>query len=314
MVLAERERAVLRPTKEGRRAFRAVAPDGTATKALRVLVRPLSLMAVGDVNLEVAPFPSYTWASVGPTLKSADISVFNLECAVSRGGAPVEKQYRFRGSPDALRGAARAAGLDVAVLANNHTGDYGKAALLDTVRNVRSAGMVPVGAGHDESSAYRPQIVERLGLKVAFVAFSEILPFEFRAGPASPGTAWAFPQRVRDGVRRARRQADVVVAVFHWGLERHTEPSPGQRALAGLALDAGAHAVIGHHPHVLQPIRRPDPRRVIAYSLGNFVFGAGSPGTQNTGILRVRLARRRVVGVKLLRARIQARRPVLLRG
>src|SRR3712207_8270790 len=80
-----------------------------------------------------------TWASVGRTLRGADISVFNLECAVSRGGARVEKQFNFRGSPEALRGAARAAGLDVAVLANNHTGDRKSTRLNSSHANISYA-------------------------------------------------------------------------------------------------------------------------------------------------------------------------------
>jgi poly-gamma-glutamate capsule biosynthesis protein CapA/YwtB (metallophosphatase superfamily) len=204
----------------------------------------------------------------------------------------------------------RAAGMDVVNLANNHSGDFGRVALMDTLRTLRANGIVGVGAGHRASSAYRPQIVERLGLRVAFVGFSAILPFEFRAGPATPGSAWAFPESVRASVRAARRQADVVIATFHWGVERQTYETAAQRSLAAIALEAGATAVIGAHPHVLEPIRRP-PHRLIAYSLGNFVFSAASPGTQNTGILEVRFARGRVLGSHLVRAHIVASRPVL---
>jgi poly-gamma-glutamate capsule biosynthesis protein CapA/YwtB (metallophosphatase superfamily) len=145
------------------------------------------------------------------------------------------------------------------------------------------------------------------------VGFSSILPFEFRAGAASPGSAWAFPDSVRASVRAARREADVVIATFHWGIERQLTETAQQRELAAIALDAGATAVIGAHPHVLEPIRHP-PHRLIAYSLGNFVFSAASPGTQRTGILEVRLGRGRVLGSRLVRAHIVASRPVLGAG
>ena len=72
----------------------------------------------------------------------------------------------------------------------------------------------------------------------------------------------------------------MVVATFHWGVERATAEDARQRAFAQVALDAGADAVIGAHPHVLQPIRRAGARRLVAYSLGNFVFGASSPATR----------------------------------
>ncbi len=151
-----------------------------------------------------------------------------------------------------------------------------------------------------------------MGLRVAFVGFSEILPFEFRALGASPGTAWAFPDRIRDSVRRARQQADVVIATFHWGAELATVENARQRSLAASALGSGATAVIGAHPHVLQPVRRP-PRKLIAYSLGNFVFSAVSPGTTRTGILQVQLAHGRVLGASMLPATIRQSRPVLAR-
>jgi poly-gamma-glutamate capsule biosynthesis protein CapA/YwtB (metallophosphatase superfamily) len=206
----------------------------------------------------------------------------------------------------------RFAGLDVLNLANNHVGDFGGLALLDTVRSVRRAGAVPVGAGATLAAARRPAVVSRLGLRVAFVGFSDIGPGSFAAGPRRAGTAFASVPAIAAGVRAARRRAQVVVATFHWGVERSTTENARQRAFARTALNAGATAVIGAHPHVLQPIRRPGARRLIAYSLGNFVWAAGSPVTSRTAILRLRLSGRGVEGAGLLRARIVATRPRLL--
>ena len=177
---------------------------------------------------------------------------------MSARGAPVPKQFNFRGRPAALRVMGGYAGFDVLNLANNLAGDYGSTALLDTVRYVRRFGMTPVGAGGNLASAARPRVVERLGLRVAFVGFSDILPASFFAGPNSPGTQAATFPNIRSSVRAARRGADVVIATFHWGVEAG---APGERTrrarLASAALDAGATAVIGAHPHVLQPIRPP---------------------------------------------------------
>ncbi len=140
-----------------------------------------------------------------------------------------------------------------------------------------------------------PQVVTRLGLRVAFVGFSDI----------GPAVVLRRPRRAR--ARRARRsrrsppacarpaaRADVVVATFHWGVERATSENARQRAFAQAALNAGASAVIGAHPHVLQPVRRLAGRRLIAYSLGNFVWSAGSAATARTGILRLGLSTRGV--------------------
>jgi poly-gamma-glutamate synthesis protein (capsule biosynthesis protein) len=318
IVRAGAPRVLHAPTRPQRLSLRARGADGRLTAPRRVRVRPLVLAAVGDVNLGNGPGsmiarfgPEYPWTSVGPLMSKADITFANLECAVSLRGSPQAKQFVFRGQPSSVPPMSRRAGIDVVSLANNHAGDYGDAALLDTLRSVRAAGITPVGAGASEASAYRPQVIRRLGLRVAFVGFSTVLPFDFRALGDNPGTAWGHAGRVSSVVREARKRADVVVAAFHWGIERATHESAQQRALAQVALRAGATAVIGSHPHVLQPIRRPARRRLVAYSLGNFVFSAASPNTERTGILRVSLTRRGVVGSRFTRATIRASRPVL---
>jgi poly-gamma-glutamate capsule biosynthesis protein CapA/YwtB (metallophosphatase superfamily) len=310
----------VRPAKTRRRyLLRARAVDGRVSRRVRVRSRHVTLASVGDINLGNGPGAyiarrgvRYPWTRVAPMLRRADAAFGNLECAVSTRGAPVPKQYNFRGRPAALRAMARYAGFDVLTLANNHVGDYGTAAMLDTVRLTRRHGMTAVGAGGSLASAARPRVIERLGLRIAFVGFSDILPASFFAAPGRPGTQQATPENIRASVRRARRRAHVVIATFHWGVERATVEDARQRAFAAEALRAGATAVIGAHPHVLQPIRPSGRRRLVAYSLGNFVFGAGSPGTAGTGILELKLSTRGVEGHRFRRAVIDATRPRLL--
>jgi poly-gamma-glutamate synthesis protein (capsule biosynthesis protein) len=307
-----------RPARLRRRyLLRAAAPDGRVSRTLRVRSRHVTLLAVGDVNLGNGPLRvmaqwgfRYPWTGVAPVLRRGDIAFGNLECAVSRRGRPVPKQFNFRGPPGALRVMARYAGFDVLNLANNHVGDFGIAALLDTVRYVRRYGMKAVGAGGNIAAASYPRIVRRLGLRVGFVGFSDILPASFFVGHRRPGTQAASARAIARGVRRARRRADVVIATFHWGTERAGRENGRQRAFARVALRAGAAAVIGAHPHVLQPIRRRD-RRIVAYSLGNFVFSAASRAVTRTGILKLRLSTRGVEASRLLRARIVNTRPRL---
>lgn len=300
--------------------LRAVA-GGLASPALTVRSRPVTLAAFGDANLgdgvgavmdrRGALWP---WAGVAPTLRRADIAFGNLECSISDRGSPVAKQFSFRGSPGRLARIVPFAGLDVLNLANNHVGDYGTTALLDTLRAVRRAGALPVGAGATLAAARRPQVVSRLGLRVAFVGFSDIGPASFAATPSRPGTSFASPAAIAAAVRAARRAGDVVIATFHWGVERRSRESARQRLLARTALAAGATAVIGAHPHVLQPLRRAGiaRRRLVAYSLGNFVWAAGSAAASATGILRMQLSGRGVEGAILLPARIAGTRPRLL--
>jgi hypothetical protein len=296
---------------------RGRVPGAGTTKPVAVTVRPLRFAAVGDINLGDQPGeaiaangPSYPWQGAGKVLRHADLTFGNLECAVSTRGEPFPKEYNFRATPAALAGLRRNSGIDVLNLANNHVGDYGPTATLDTIRGVERLGMKAVGAGADLDRALAPQVVERLGLKVAFVGFSEIAPIEFAAAPGHPGTAWARPDQIASAVHAARRKADIVVATFHWGIEKQTLESAGQRALADVAVRAGAQVVIGAHPHTLQPVRR-QGAALVAYSLGNFVFGAQSPETTTTGILELDLTAEGVAKGKWRAARIQGSRPQL---
>jgi hypothetical protein len=146
-----RFRHTLRP---GRRiAIRATTEAGTISNRVTVRVRPVLLAAVGDVNLGNGPGAvmalrglRYPWTGTAKALRAADLTFGNLECAVSTRGAPVPKEFNFRGRPAALRVMARFAGFDVLNLANNHVGDFGPAAMLDTVRGVERLGMKAVGA------------------------------------------------------------------------------------------------------------------------------------------------------------------------
>jgi poly-gamma-glutamate capsule biosynthesis protein CapA/YwtB (metallophosphatase superfamily) len=311
-------RFTYRPRRERAAYQLRVVSRGSSSRAVIVRSRDVVLRAFGDANFGdgVANVMAqrgviWPWRSVAPLLRTADISFGNLECSISRRGSRVPKAFNFRGSPSALRTVVHFAGLDVLNLANNHVGDYGTAALLDTVRSVRAAGAVPIGAGANIAQARRPQVIRRLGLRIAFVGFVDIGPTSFAAGSHKPGSVFASPSVIRADVRAARRQADVVIASFHWGIERHTQPTARQRDFARIALSAGATAVIAAHPHVLQPVVRPSAHRLIAYSLGNFVWSAGSALTSRTGILEVRLSARGVESARLRHAHIIGTRPRL---
>lgn len=303
------------PDETGRYPVELVAiRDSIARVVLgSVRVRPLRIAAVGDVNLgdrvatAMATYGTrYPWRSVAPVLRRADVAIANLECAVSTRGSPVPgKEYTFRGSPAALRAMARYAGIDVVSVANNHSLDYGRGAFADTLSLARRFGMTPIGGGKNLDVARRARVFVLGGLRVALLGYSDVRPPGFDAGPTWSGTAPAFSSYVVPDVRKARsRGADVVVVYFHWGIERSFVPSSQQRALAGMALDGGATVVLGAHPHVLQPRETPRPRHLVAWSLGNFVFGANSPGTASTGILEMRLGRRGISGYRFRRARI----------
>jgi poly-gamma-glutamate capsule biosynthesis protein CapA/YwtB (metallophosphatase superfamily) len=257
-------------------------------------------MAVGDVMLArqlgqhlAAGEVAYPFALVADALRSADLTLGNLECTISDGGAPLPKSYRFRAPPPAAESLALA-GFDLMTLANNHSLDYGPAALADTLGLLDSAGIAHVGAGANAVAAHAPAVFERNGLRLAFLGYADV-PVE-RSGwdarsviatEASPGIAWADLDQIAADVAAARSQADVVVVLMHGGYEYYDRPNAIQVAIAHAAIEAGAALVIGAHTHTLQGVEWYHGG-LIAYSLGNFAFEMDR--SHDSAILRVTLS------------------------
>ena len=280
-------------------------------------VRPVSVDAVGDVTFGESVGPAiashggaYPWAIVGSTLRGADITVGNLETAVSTRGVAAVKEFTFRGPPEALVPMRDVAGFDVLTLANNHTVDFGRDALVDTLKAVHAAGIRSIGAGANDLQARRPAIVEAGGLRVAFLGYSDVNPSGFNATSTSPGTAKADVAAITADVHAALRRADVAVCFFHWGVELHADPDARQRQFASACLNAGAQVVLGAHPHVLGGVATPAPHALVAWTLGNFVFPSGSV-TGRTAILHLALGADGVRGYRLIPVRIDGFRPRL---
>ncbi|MEW6511532.1 MAG: CapA family protein [Bacteroidota bacterium] len=231
--------------------------------------------------------PAYAFEGF-TALSDADVAMVNFEHPVTRQGKKVPKPYNFRMSPEYLP-ALTAAGIDIVSLANNHIFDYGKEGLFDTISYLDSIGILHVGAGRDREEAYRPVVLNIRGQKIGFLAYY--------GGGESPGArrrSAGVARRelplIRDQIDTLRRRDNVgfIVVNLHWGTEKALSPDASQRAFAHAVIDAGADAVIGHHPHVLQGIER-YRNGVIAYSLGNLLFGGNSRDRYDTGILEIRL-------------------------
>lgn len=259
----------------------------------------ITVKAVGDIAFtgghgQSLGKPSSLLKKVALTLKNCDITFGNLETSLSRRGSKWPKTYTFRG-PVSAGPALGKAGFDVMSLANNHTLDYGRGAFSDTLTVVRRGGMQAVGAGANKKEAWAPKIVKRDGKKIAFLAFSEITPGEFAATSSRSGTAYTQSIRaVTDAVRRAHKKADYVVVSMHWGVEKSYDASYRQRKEAHALVNAGADAVLGHHPHRIQGVEK-YRGKLIAYSLANFVFSPASAGSTDTFILSFTLKGGKVV-------------------
>ena len=258
----------------------------------------VTLVFAGDIMLDGLPGEGIArgldpLAYFAPILASADLAVGNLECSVALTGTPEDKRFTFRAHPRTLPVLGRHFG--AVGLANNHSGDFGKAALSETMANLRAEGMPFFGAGKDLAAAHEPLIIERKGLRIALLAYDEFKPRSFEAGPDYPGVAWSEDEQAIADIQRARALgADLVFPFLHWGWEGEPAPCPRQRDLAHQLIDAGADAVIGGHPHVTQGVETYHGK-LILYSLGNFVFDGFHEAATRTGwLLRLALSRRGV--------------------
>jgi poly-gamma-glutamate synthesis protein (capsule biosynthesis protein) len=239
-------------------------------------------------HYECAAGPDVNLAFDGFTLfHTADFSNVNLENPVTTRGEKTAKQFNFRMHPRFVA-ALTAAGISTVNLANNHVYDYGPEGLEDTFRWLDSSGIRYVGAGRTSEAAHTPVEFRKGVHRVAVFGYyggREAPP----AGRHSGGVASRDLGLVIRDVRLAReRGASYIVVVLHWGTEKAEIPDASQRWFAHSLIDAGVDAVVGHHSHVLQGIERYHSG-VIAYSLGNFVFGGNRRSTYETGVFEIAL-------------------------
>ncbi len=244
--------------------------------------------------------PHDIFRHVRDQLVGADITFGQLETAYSEEGSRGSSGPRGAVPHDVSNYAAIPhAGFDVISMASNHTGDWGADALLDCIGRFRRDGITVVGAGADIEEARRPGIIERGGTRVGFLAYCSVAPEGYYAGqhkhgvapmramthyeafePDQPGGPPLISTHTNDAdlaaliadISRLREQVDVLFVSLHWGLHfQRSRLADYQPVVAHAAIEAGADAVIGHHPHILKPVEVYQGR-VIFYSLGNFAL------------------------------------------
>ncbi|MBI3130426.1 MAG: CapA family protein [Acidobacteria bacterium] len=242
--------------------------------------RAFTLAAVGDIMMhqdvkraaETLGFDGL-WSDVAPLLKGADLAFGNLETPVAPTSGRPGVPFVFN-APEGLPAALRTAGWNVVSTANNHAFDQGSKGVRETLQRLEGAGMLQVGSGPTQADAERPLWLERNGLKIALLACTDIFNVDLNGDAGAP---WVHPldlERVLPAIRAARAEADVVIVSVHWGNEYQHQPSPRQLAAARALVGAGVDLIIGHHPHVLQPlawVEAEGRKGLVAYSLGNFI-------------------------------------------
>lgn len=258
----------------------------------------LTLSFLGDIMLDRGVRSSVTKNFAGDysalfakleDLKKSDMVFANLEGPASDEGEDKGSLYSFRMDPSVIP-ALRGAGIDVLSVANNHVGDWGEVAYKDTLARLRENEILYTGGGESTREAEEPVVVERYGMRIGYLGFSDVGP-DWMAANGGVGILSAKNPRFAGIIKNASEKVDFLVVSFHWGDEYTTTHNSRQETLAYEAIDNGAKLVIGHHPHVMQEVET-YKQGLIAYSLGNFIFDQGfSEGTMQGMWLEVKLHR-----------------------
>lgn len=249
--------------------------------------KQVSILFVGDMVLDDLPGKAIErgqdpFAAFEKILNSADIRIGNLECVIATTGKATEKNFTFRAHPRVIPLLKKH--FDAISLANNHSGDYGPEAFSEMLTLLKEQKMAHFGGGNNLSEAHRPHIIEKNGLRIALLGYDEFMPRSFEANINKAGVAWSEDEQVVADIKIARQhyKADIVIPFMHWGWENEMTANQRQRKLARIMIDAGADAVIGGHPHVIQDTETYKGKPII-YSIGNFMMDALDNEAQTIG-------------------------------
>ncbi|MEQ1823974.1 MAG: CapA family protein [Fimbriimonadaceae bacterium] len=235
--------------------------------------KPITLRAVGDVMLgrEVEKMGTNPFRDIAATLKDASLTFANLECALSWKKGDGEKRFRLRASPRRSEWI-KEAGIDIVSLANNHAADAGTAGFFETIFSLGKSGVV--------SLAEDPVQIEVSGTKIAFVAYTDFKK------DACPGMSVFSLTKLKADI--TRMTAPIRIVSIHWGDEGQNIPTARQRELAKAMSGLGVDLILGHGPHLLQPVERVG-NCLVAYSLGDFVFDIHRGPRTESAILEVNI-------------------------
>lgn len=287
--------------------------------------QPVTIAFAGDVHFAggLAARLADPGTAMGPLasrLAEADVSIVNLESAVTTRGAAQPKQFTFRAPPVVFRALADA-GIDVATMANNHGLDYGPVSVPDALAAADEAHFPVIGIGADAAQAYAPWIATVKGQRIAFLAATAVLDdalvTSWSAGPDRPGVATALDGNnaaLVAAVAAVRPHVDTVVVNLHYGSDLTACPTAIQRKLAGDLVGAGADIVVGQHAHIVLGGGY-HGSSYVDYGLGNFEFYAAGGGvTAQTGVLRLTVDGRSVTNPQWFPGQLVGGLPTPLSG
>ena len=239
--------------------------------------------------------------------EKADFAVVNLETAITKEVAKRDKQYNFKSDLSLLK-KLKAAGVDLVSIGNNHSYDYGVKGFKETLINLQKENLLYVGGGKNTQEAYGYQQVILQDIKIGFIGLAMVNGGVGSIATLSQGgtsNGWDDKRSVA-AVKRAKKDNDIVIVLAHWGAELARCPRESEIQRAKIWFEAGASIIIGTHPHVLQSMVA-DKKRVLAYSLGNFVFYASKEKAKESGVLEVTFTKKEILSTKFTPLKIDSK-------
>ncbi|MGE5615255.1 MAG: CapA family protein [Bacillota bacterium] len=264
----------------------------------------IRFMAVGDImlgrgvgmRLRRAGDYRKAFEKVSSYLNSGDIVFANLETPLttSTHGLDKDRKIVLKAEPESVA-ALTSAGINLVSLANNHIMDYYEKGLMDTIELLDRNDIAHAGGGKNIDEARKPAIIEKNGLKIGLLAYTDMAelvfagnPYlSFAAGKEKSGVAPRKYEIVMEDVAKARDRVDILAVSLHWGIEESFRISPEQVEFARSLIDNGVDLVLGHHPHQFQGIEMYKGKPII-YSMGNILFDQNDPENMESFIVDMR--------------------------
>jgi len=242
------------------------------TKESIVLVFVGDIMLSRAVNDKMEKENDWTWPfiKIAAWIKSADISIGNLEGPISDKGMNVGSIYSFRADPRAIEGLTLA-GFDILSVANNHMGDWASPAFEDTLQRLTEANIDYIGGGYNQSETYSPLKKQINDTMLCFFAYTDLGPRSFEASGDKSGMAFLDIESVQEDMERHENSCDLSIVSLHFGEEYKENATSRQKTIAKALVNSGADLIVGHHPHVIGEVEMID-NAYVYYSLGNFIF------------------------------------------
>lgn len=292
-------------------------------------LKSLRIKAVGDIVLgrgveyhlnNQGKDYTYPFQYVVDILRSGDIVFGNLEVPMTESdhGLDPKGKYVIKSKEKAAEGV-KYAGFNVLNLANNHIMDYYERGLFDTINILEKNNIEHCGAGKNIDEARKPAILKVKEIKVAVLGYTDMAEYIYKGNPmisfeAGEDKSGVVPRKyelIKEDIDEIRENVDLIIVSLHWGVEDSFEVTDEQKEFAHKLIDDGADIILGHHPHKFQGVEIYEGKPIV-YSMGNFIFDQNDPLKQESFIVSIEFAGKKLISLELLPVRTISKTHIIM--